>query len=274
MQGFLGLDIICLVDKTARYWCSFFTVILAVLTLGSQAGARTTTNGLRVAVFSDPEGGSTSVNCIKSTLRILSTNEGFQATTISGTAIRAGGLDDFDVVMFPGGSGAGQAEALQKSGCSKVERFVARGGGFVGTCAGAYLAALGYNTETSWLELVNAKVVDLKHWRRGEGSVQIQVVRPTNVIFAGFSNIFSAQYFNGPLFAAGDAPNLPHYEPDAIYVTDLHSNAPAGIMPGTICATTSKYKSGRCVLLSFHPELTPGLEQMDVRAVKWAAGKL
>ena len=45
-------------------------------------------------------------------------------------------------------------------------------------------------------------------------------------------------------------------------------------MPGTTCITTSTYQSGRCVLFSFHPELTPGLEQMPVRAVKWAAGKL
>jgi hippurate hydrolase len=228
---------------------------------------------LRVAVFSDQEGGSTSVNCIKSTLRILSTNAGFHATTISPAAIRAGGLDDYDVVMFPGGSGAGQARALQKNGCAKVERFVARGGGFVGTCAGAYLAALGYSTETSWLELVNARAVDVEHWKRGGGSVQIKIVNISNLMLAGVSNTFSAQFFNGPLFVPGGSTNLPPYEQEAIYLSDIHSNAPAGVMPGTTCMTASRYQSGRCVLFSFHPELTPGLEPMEVRAVNWAAGQ-
>ena len=260
-------------DRIAKHWHLFFILTLAVLTLAPQAGARTATNGLGVAVFSDPEGGSTSVNCIKSTLRILNTNPGFHATTINATSIRAGGLDGYDVVMFPGGSGTGQAEALQKEGCAKVERFVGRGGGFVGTCAGAYLAALGYNTETSWLELVNARAIDVEHWKRGEGLAEIKIVNISNLILAGVSNTFSAQYFNGPLFEPGGSTHLPPYEQDAIYLSDIHSNVPAGIMPGTTCMTTSRYQSGRCVLFSFHPELTPGLEPMEVRAVKWAAGE-
>lgn len=258
-------------NKIFRYWRCVAVLALAVPVLGTGAA---TLNPLRVAVFSDPDGGSTSSNCINSTLRILRTNEGFQAAIIGPAAIRAGGLDNYDVVVFPGGSGSGEAEALQQNGCSMVERFVARGGGFVGTCAGAFLAVLCYNTASSWLELVNARAIDVEHWKRGEGSVQIQVINSNNVILAGCSNVFSAQYFNGPLLMPGDSTNLPGYEQDAIYLTDVHSNLPANIMPGTTCMTTSRYKLGRCVLFSFHPELTPGLEQMDVRAVKWAAGRL
>lgn len=63
-------------------------------------------------------------------------------------------------MMFPGGGGTTQAKSLQQAGCAQVERFVARGGGYVGTCAGAFLAARGYNTETAWLEIVNAQIID------------------------------------------------------------------------------------------------------------------
>jgi len=77
-----------------------------------------------------------------------------------------------------------------------------------------------------------------------------------------------------PLAAPGGSSGLPDYEQVAVFVTDIHYNAPAGIMPGTTCLTCSTYQMGRCVLFSFHPELTAGLEQLDVRAVKWAAGEL
>ena len=230
--------------------------------------------GIRVAVFTDPDGGSTAADCVDATINILTTNSGFNVSTITAAAIRAGGLTNYDVVMFPGGSGTGQANALQQTGCAKVEQFVARGGGYIGTCAGAYLPALGYNTPTSWLEIVDAQIIDVAHWDRGTGTAQIHLVNSTNVILVGFSEYLSVHYFNGPLLGPGGSPSLPDYEPDAVFVSDIHDNAPAGIMPGTMCMTTSTYQSGKCVLFSFHPELTPGLEQMDVRAVKWSAGKL
>lgn len=91
---------------------------------------------------------------------------------------------------------------------------------------------------------------------------------------AGFPEYLWVHYFNGPLLAPGPSANPPPYEAEAVFVSDIHAHAPAGVMPGTTCITSSTYQSGRCVLFSFHPELTPGLEQMPVRAVKWAAGKL
>lgn len=230
--------------------------------------------GIKVAVFTDPDGGSTTANCVNATINILTTNSGFNVSTITATAIRAGGLTNYDVVMFPGGGGTGQATALLETGCAQVEQFVARGGGFVGTCAGAYLAALGYNPQTAWLEIVDAQVIDVAHWNRGSGLVQIQIVNPTHPILAGFPEYVTAQYINGPLFGPGSSPSLTDYAPGAVFVTDIHDNGPTGIMPGTDCLTTSAYQSGRCVLFSFHPELSAGLEQLVVRAVLWSAGQL
>ena len=235
-------------------------------------------SGIRVAIFTDPDAGSTSANCIQATLGILSTNSGFIPSTITGASIRAGALTNYDVVMFPGGSGAGQAGALQQAGCQKVEQFVAAGGGYVGTCAGAFLPVLGYtlggNASTEWLNIVDAEIIDLEHWGRGTGLAEVHIVNRTHPIVAGFSEYITAEYFNGPLLGPGGSPAIPDYVEIAVYVSDIHDNAPAGIMPGTTSMTTSTYQLGRCVLFSFHPELTAGLEQLDVRAVKWAAGEL
>lgn len=45
-----------------------------------------------------------------------------------------------DVVVFPGGGGRMQGEAIGLPGQAVVKDFVANGGGFVGICAGAFLA--------------------------------------------------------------------------------------------------------------------------------------
>ena len=231
-------------------------------------------NGIRVALFTDPLGGSTLANCVNATIAILSTNSGFNISTVIAADIQAGVLTNYDVVMFPGGGGDGQATALGQAGCAQVEQFVANGGGYIGTCAGAYLGILGYTANTHWLEVVDAQLVDFDHWARGTGTARIHLVNTNHVILAGFDEYLDTYYANGPLLAPGNDPTIPDYEQEAVFVTDIHDNAPAGIMPGSTCLTTSSYGSGRCVLFSFHPELSTNLGQLDVRAVKWAAKKL
>lgn len=47
---------------------------------------------------------------------------------------------DFDLVIFPGGGGSSEAAAIGADGASAVQRFVAAGKGYLGICAGGYLA--------------------------------------------------------------------------------------------------------------------------------------
>eukprot|EP00943_MAST-04B_sp_MAST-4B-sp1_P003567 g3567.t1 len=82
----------------------------------------------------------------------------FDVQFINAQSIRTGGLANFDVIVFPGGSSARQAQILNKSGRDAVRTFVASGGGFVGFCAGAFLALSHYCPERS-LKLVSAGAV-------------------------------------------------------------------------------------------------------------------
>jgi len=47
--------------------------------------------------------------------------------------------DNFDVVVFPGGYSSQQASGLGQQGLAAVKTFVSSGGGYIGTCAGAFL---------------------------------------------------------------------------------------------------------------------------------------
>ena len=86
------------------------------------------------------------------------TSKRFVVEFVDTAKIRRGELRTFDVVVFPGGSSALQAQVLGKSGRDAVRAFIAAGGGFVGFCAGAFLALSHYRPERS-LKMVSASVV-------------------------------------------------------------------------------------------------------------------
>ena len=60
---------------------------------------------------------------------------GFPLNFISTQELRAGGLADYDVAIFPGGFGYFPDTAV----AGRIRSFVRNGGGFIGICAGAFL---------------------------------------------------------------------------------------------------------------------------------------
>ena len=126
-------------------------------------------------------------------------------------------------VLIPGGGGASIAKALGEKGLKNIEKFVANGGGYVGICAGAYLPIKGYwNNLTRALEIVNAEAVDIDHWNRGSGKVELKIVN-RHPIFEGVKNPFYLNYYSGPVLKPAHLP-LPPYKTLAVFKTDLHEN--------------------------------------------------
>lgn len=198
---------------------------------------------------------------------------GMAAAGVTPEAIRAGKLDGLDLLIVPGGLSTGQAKALREEGCRRIEKFVEYGGGYLGICAGAYLAARGYNDDTSHIQLVNAEILDIAHSYRGVADLRVSIKEKPHPIVRGFSGELHVHYENGPVLAPGTSECLPAFQTIAEYCSDLHQeNAPAGLMPGSAALIASSYGNGRCVLYSFHPELTPGLEDMLAQGACWAAG--
>lgn len=70
--------------------------------------------------------------------------------------VRGAGLEQFDAVIFPGGSGKRQSVALEKQGRQAVKEFVRGGGGYVGICGGAFLATAAYDWS---LRIINAQTM-------------------------------------------------------------------------------------------------------------------
>lgn len=223
---------------------------------------------VRVALYADSGAAKKGSKHVK---RCLATEHGFAYELVTAQEIRDGVLDRFDVVIHPGGSGSKQAEALGEEGREKVRDFVATGNGFVGICAGAYLASAEY----PWsLNLVDAKVLDRKHWARGTGDVELRLTPAARRVFGIEDEMVTIYYGQGPLLAPAANDAIVDYEPLALYETEVAKNgAPAGVMKGTTAIARAPFGKGRVVAISPHPEKTPGRDEVLQRAIRWTAGE-
>jgi hypothetical protein len=132
------------------------------------------------------------------TFKVLSEGGGgqFQPLLITPDALLEDGLRSFDVVLFPGGSHRQQSLALGREGREMIRQFVADGGGYVGICAGAYLACAGFKCSTS-LRLMSASCLMtntranpkagpracMQPWMRGKGQVELDLTDKGRALF-------------------------------------------------------------------------------------------
>ena len=89
-------------------------------------------------------------------------------TNVTGSTVtKAVKSGEYALVIFPGGSGGGQSNGLGEDGRKAVRTFVANGGGYIGTCGGAFLAM-------THLHLYGDNVSTVEPWARGHGLTQVE----------------------------------------------------------------------------------------------------
>lgn len=230
-------------------------------------GEEKTPGKIAIGVYLD-KGAGPSVNDL---LRALEKFEQVSVTKLTAEQIRAGGLAGLDILMHPGGSGGGQGRNLDEPGREKIRGFVREGGGYIGICAGAYLATAHY----PWsLNILDAKVVDAQHWKRGTGSVDIELTPAGREILRAAHPRFPIHYANGPLLAPANSPAIEDYETMASFKTEIADNgAPAGVMTGTTAIARGRFGVGRVICFSPHPEMTAGLESFVQDAIHFLSRK-
>lgn len=187
--------------------------------------------------------------------------------------IRSGALSQFDLVVFPGGSGSRQAAALEKDGRKKVHQFIEGGGGYLGVCAGSYLAARNYDWS---LKIIDGRTVDTQkgHWRRGEGMVKMELTEKGRLILGDYPKVVEVRYANGPIFAPAEDEALEDFVPLAYFRTELARNgARAGAMVDTPAILSGHLGKGRVLCISPHPESSKSLHGIVRRAALWLSGR-
>jgi len=185
--------------------------------------------------------------------------------------IAEGALDQFDVVLFPGGSGKAEAAALGEQAKEAVQAFVRGGGGYVGICAGAFLSSANYDWS---LALLNNNTIPGRLHERGGGVIRIEVTDEGRRLFGGEAGPFDCKYRNGPMFLPAGLEGMPEFTTLAMFRSEICKyDEQKGTMidhPAIIAAPLEK---GRVVAISPHPEAVPDLHYIVRGAIRWAAGE-
>ncbi len=200
---------------------------------------------------------------------------------LGGSEMRPEVLEQFDVVVFPGGSGSKQAAAIGENGRDAVRGFIGDGGGYVGVCAGAYLCSAHY----SWsLDLIDSTVFTgsreipgkgkKQMWYRGGSSdIDIELTDQGKELFVGVDSEFVVRYANGPIISPKGLELLDDYRVLAWYRSENGLWKPQkGTMVNTPAIVSGAYGKGRVMSVSPHPESTPSLHSIIENSLRWVAG--
>ena len=247
-------------------WVLACLALVPALQSRTQADDQSAAPGpLRVAVYDDI-GTSRNIGFL---LKTLGEYADLRVDRVEAETICTDGLDNYDVLIQPGGSGRQQGKALGEEGREKIRAFVRKGGGYLGICAGAYLASSDY----SWsLHILDARVIDKEHWARGTGDVPVALTAKGRQILGVEGDRPSILYYQGPLLAPAEDPAIPDFEVLGRFDGEIaEKGAPTGVMKGTTAIAAGTFARGRVLCLSPHAERTDGLHDMVHRAILWTA---
>lgn len=243
-------------------------VVAAILGIPLTATCGEPARSPRVAVYDDFGSGA---DALKGLYAALAKRPEVEVGRIKADDVRKGRLNEYDLVILPGGMSSTQGRALGEDGREQLRTFVRNGGGYIGFCAGAYLASC--DTDYPWaLNLLNVKVLDKEHWARGVGPVEIGLTAAGKQALGVPTDRVSIYYHQGPLMTAAGRSDLPPPEEWGGFETEIAKNgAPAGLMIGTTAVAAGRFGSGRVICFSPHPEMTTGMHEIVHRSIEWVA---
>jgi glutamine amidotransferase-like uncharacterized protein len=191
------------------------------------------------------------VNCLAQSRNILKA-QGHTVTDISKITTTA--LKNADLLVMPGGDGGWTyLEALTADEENAIRDFIKNGGGYLGTCAGAYLAAkvtYRYDKKTEWYKglgiapNIEAYPVDF------EGKTTVKLESGKTVTLA---------HYNGAAMKGGKK----------VFGTYADNNTG---YKGYGAIVGDYYGKGRVVLIGPHPELSPQHPEIIQQVLTWIKG--
>lgn len=210
---------------------------------------------------------------------ILASDSRFDLGLLTPVAIEKVNLRKYDLLVFPGGGGRRQSMALGVDGREALREFVRDGGGYIGICAGAFLATSGYD----W----SLGIIDAEAWSgareipgwgavsvtpRRSGMVEIELTSTGKEILHDLPCSMVVRYGGGPILSPARRSNVPDYVTWAVYRTETTLfEFQRGTMVGTPAIIAGSFGRGCVIVISPHPENTPGLEPLVKKAVALAA---
>ncbi len=205
---------------------------------------------------------------------------GYEANFISAREIKRGILDNYDVLVVPGGVAPiiyGASQELKE----EIRDFVGQGGGYIGVCGGAILATEGlYRGDDKVMDL--AGIVDVRSrvhlsWadRYLISDVELGLSlseHPINYPYGG--EVRKIAYKAGPAMYKREGTTQ-EIEVIGVFNQDLDPDLPHHEVKGAAAIIAAKYENGKVVILSPHPEYMIGNDNRFflINAVEWVTSK-
>lgn len=242
-------------------------LLLSVLTISTVAQIPVHADGakIRVALYVDRGASKPAKIAFR---KLLERSDEIEWKSIEGDDLSNGVLKDFDILLVPGGSAGKEAESMGKESREEVRRFVERGGAYMGVCAGAYLSS---RARENYLALIPLDTVDKEHWYRvNDGTpVDVELTAAGMDVFGVSKSRVRIIYENGPIFGKLEQPDE-SLKPLGFFRSEVVAHGGReGVMLGAPAMVLGRYGRGLVIACSPHPEKTPGLRFMILRALKW-----
>jgi glutamine amidotransferase-like uncharacterized protein len=213
--------------------------------------------------------------------RILENGISCDCDLITSQEVKSGVLNGYDAILVPGGSSELMAASLGRDGSDAIREFVASGGGYVGICAGSFLAtdrfefclnlvdAGQFDGTCETLQGVRAPMAD-----RGSGNVAVKTTDHGQTVFATAPSSFVATYTGGPVFQDEVLDKVPTYVTLATYRSEIwRCEKQRGTMIQRPAAIVAPFERGRVLLFGFHPETQPETHEALLLSIEAVARK-
>ncbi len=196
-------------------------------------------------------------------------DENISYQIIHNSDLRYGSLKDYQALIIPGGSATTESTTMGPEARDEIKRFIKDGGIYLGVCAGAYLAS---SLKEVYLGLLPLKTNDSEHWWRTNGAPKllVELTPAGQEVFGVQSKFVRVAYENGPVFSP------PFEKPDDSFTSlgyfreeVVGEGGKPGVMVGAPAAIFSRYGKGSILVISPHPEESPGLKQVELHAIRW-----
>lgn len=195
----------------------------------------------------------------------------FSVRVVTPREVQSGALEGLQALVVTGGRASRQGRALGEVGREAIRHFVNTGGGYVGICAGSYLAMQRPHDSTE--ESYKVAFVALEH---GTGDAWQRGIAPLRIGPLDGSPPCDLHYANGPIFHPHAVRGMPAPRVLARFEEEIFlesAGTHTGQMTGTPAIVATHYGEGQIVLFSPNPTMAPAQTELFVHAIARVASR-
>ena len=207
-------------------------------------------------------------------LELTALAEGVEAVPVDADAIRGGALEGMDALVVPGGSSVTMAKTLDEDGRCRIKEFVARGGGYIGTCAGCCLVMAPNKARPVMLGLV-----PYTFGEAGGGQDRAELKIHFNDRAEALAGIkkgdMRIKFSRGPVPVPALTATNDAIEVVATYASDINAQTDKRrpSKAGQAAALAGTYGKGRVFVFAVHPEMDVNDHSVLRGAFRYVTGR-